>query len=113
MKSVIEPDTNIGRGGLRANAGKKKGSPKTGGRQKGSVNRTTAQAREAIAQFVDGNAHRLEQWLDDIAAEEGSKSAFLCFSTMLEYHVPKLARTEHTGANDGPIELVVKWQDGK
>jgi hypothetical protein len=30
-----------------------------------------------------------------------------------EYHVPKLARQEHVGADNGPIELVVKWQDEK
>jgi len=32
---------------------------------------------------------------------------------VIEYHVPKLARTEHTGADDGPIEMVVTWANGK
>jgi hypothetical protein len=27
--------------------------------------------------------------------------------------VPDLARQEHVGADNGPIELVVKWQDEK
>jgi hypothetical protein len=55
----------------------------------------------------------LQKWLEDIALDEryGPKTAFDCFMSVAEYHVPKLARTEHTGANDGPIELVVKWQD--
>jgi hypothetical protein len=30
-------------------------------------NKTTQQAREAIALFVDGNAHRLAEWLDEVA----------------------------------------------
>ena len=66
-------------------------------------------AREMIATFIDGNSHRLEQWLDEIYAAEGPKAAFSCFSDLIEYHVPKLARTEVTGANEGPIELVVTW----
>lgn len=66
------------------------------GRPKGSVNRSTAMAREAIAQFVDGNSDRLQGWLDDIAADDkhGPKAALDAFMGLLEYHVPKLARTE-------------------
>ena len=61
---------------------------KTGGRQAGTPNRATQAAREAIAAFVDGNADRLQGWLDEIAAEKGPQAAFECFSTLLEYHVP-------------------------
>ena len=88
---------------------------KAGGRTVGTPNKSTAKAREAIAAFVDGNAYLLQGWLESIALDErhGPKTAFDCFMAVAEYHVPKLARTEHTGANDGPIELVVKWQDGK
>lgn len=71
-------------------AGKKTG----GGSRKGKPNKATAQARAAIAQFVDGNAHRLQAWLDEIASEEGAKTAFQCFMEVVEYHVPKLNRTE-------------------
>ena len=86
---------------------------KAGGRTIGTPNKSTAKAREAIAAFVDGNAHLLQTWLEQIATDEryGPKTAFECFMAVAEYHVPKLARTEHTGANDGPIELIVKWQD--
>ena len=88
---------------------------KAGGRTIGTPNKSTAKAREAIAAFVDGNAHLLQTWLEQIAVDDryGPKTAFECFMAVAEYHVPKLARTEHTGANDGPIEMVVKWQDGK
>jgi len=94
--------------------------PKTGGRSSGTPNKVTAAAREAIAMFVDGNAHRLEEWLDSVAKgipDEGIKpnpaKAFELFQSVVEYHVPKLARTEHTGADDGPIEMVVTWANGK
>lgn len=86
---------------------------KTGGRVAGTPNKATAKAREAIAAFVDGNAHLLQTWLEQIAMDEryGPKQAFECFMAVAEYHVPKLARQEHVGADNGPIELVVKWQD--
>jgi hypothetical protein len=69
---------------------------KTGGRTAGTPNKASAQAREAIALFVDGNAYRLQEWLDRIA-EEDPKRAFELFQSVIEYHVPKLGRTEVTG----------------
>jgi hypothetical protein len=86
---------------------------KTGGRQAGTPNRATQAAREAIAAFVDGNADRLQGWLDQIAEEKGPQAAFECFSTLLEYHVPKLARQETTGKDGGPQEWVIRWGEPK
>lgn len=88
-------------------AGRPKGGPKYGGRQPGSPNKTTLEARQAIALFVDSNAHRLTEWLDSVA--EGTHNgkpdpakAFELFQSVVEYHVPKLNRTEHAG------ELTIK-----
>lgn len=80
--------------------------PKTGGRAPGTPNKATQQAREAIALFVDSNAHRLQEWLDQIALDD-PKKAFELFQSVVEYHVPKLARTEVTGADGGPV----RWQE--
>jgi vacuolar-type H+-ATPase subunit E/Vma4 len=66
-----------------------------GGSRKGIPNRSTANAREAIARFVDGNVERLQEWLDEIA-ERDPLLAFKCFSDLVEYHVPKLSRAEVT-----------------
>jgi hypothetical protein len=86
---------------------------KTGGRVAGVPNKSTALAREAIAKFVDGNSHKLQEWLDDIASNEklGPKVAFDCFMQVAEYHVPKLARTEQVGDATAPITHIYKWQD--
>jgi hypothetical protein len=82
-----------------AKGGKQPGA----GRPKGIPNRATMDARAAIAAFVDGNAHRLTEWLDRIA-EDNPKAAFDCFQSVVEYHIPKLARTENI------TELTHKWE---
>lgn len=69
-------------------------------------------AREAIGRLVDGNAHRLEAWLDEIAEQEGPLAAWRCMMDVIEYHIPKLARTEHTGADGGPLQVTRKWFSG-
>jgi len=96
------------------------------GRPPGTPNKATREARLAIAAFVDNNAERLQEWLDTVAAgvprndtagnqmrdNDGNplwvvppnpEKAFNLFQTVVEYHVPKLARTEMTGAGGGPI----------
>lgn len=98
------------------------------GRPPGSPNRVTKEARAAIAEFVDGNAHRLQEWLDRVANgvprlnadgvqmhdDEGNpmwlvppnpEKAFNLFQGVVEYHVPKLARSELTGADGGMIGI--------
>lgn len=76
------------------------------GRPKGVPNKSTTKAREAIAMFVEGNVDRLQSWLDAIA-EKDPKLAYDCFMNTVEYHIPKLARQELTGA-DGK-DLQISW----
>jgi len=96
---------------------------KTGGRTPGTPNKATADARQAIASFVDGNAHRLTEWLDQVAngvkvlEMEGNTQvekyivppnpakAFDMFQSVVEYHVPKLARMEVTGNDEKPLVI--------
>ena len=84
----------------------RKGGP---GRPKGVPNESTQLAREAIARFVDGNAGRLQGWLEEIHANKGAEAAFKCFSDLLEYNVPKLARHEHSGPDGSKIEIEATW----
>lgn len=88
-----------------------KGNPKgvTGnrnGRPKGIPNKATIGAREAIALFVDGNAERLNGWLDAIAADS-PKDAFDCFMKVVDYHIPRLQRTIVAGDPNAPLESQV------
>jgi hypothetical protein len=75
------------------------------GRPKGLPNKATQEARAAIGMFVDQNAHRLQEWLDRLAEgvkdDEGKyiippnpEKAASLFTGIIEYHVPKLARSE-------------------
>jgi hypothetical protein len=87
------------------------------GRPKGSPNKSTAMAREAIAQFVDGNAHKMQEWLEQVAIGvkndedkfivlPNPEKAFGMLQSVMEYHLPKLARTEHTGDEDQPVKII-------
>lgn len=82
---------------MAGNAGK--------GRKAGVPNKATAHAREAIARFVDDNAPRLQAWLDEIAKKDGPKAAFACVLDLLEFHIPKLARTELTGKDGQAVQI--------
>lgn len=85
------------------------------GNRKGRPNRAPREAREAIARFVDRNAPKLQRWLDavanglrepDLPGPDGKPvpgkwlvrpdpvKAFELFQSVIEYHVPKLSRTE-------------------
>lgn len=63
------------------------------GKPLGATNKATGRAREAIAQFVNDNAPRLLEWLDRIA-KDNPKAAFEAYMSVVEYHIPKLARSE-------------------
>ncbi len=83
------------------------------GRPKGVPNKATANAREAVARFVDGNVGRLQGWLEDIANDpkHGPLVAFKCVQELLEYHVPKLQRTELTGKDGAPLQVTMGKDD--
>jgi hypothetical protein len=79
-----------------------------GGRKKGTPNKATVNAREAIAAFIDGNAGKLQQWLDEVYKQDGPKAALDCFNDLVEYHVPKLARTEIQAPDGSALSLVIQ-----
>lgn len=77
---------------------------KTGGRKAGTPNKSTSRVREAIAIFAESNVENLQGWLDEIATKDPAKAADL-FVRLLEYHVPKLARTELSAPDGGKLEI--------
>jgi hypothetical protein len=76
--------------------GRPKGLPKTGGRKPGVANKATRDVREAIALLAQETCDDVRVWL--ISIEDPAKRLDL-WLRMIEYHIPKLGRTEHVGAN--------------
>lgn len=89
-------------------AGRPKGSAKTGGRRKGTPNKATSTAREAIARIADGHAEEFVSWVQAVAAGDEKRpanpeGAAKLYLAAIEYHIPKLARSEVTGPDGGPL----------
>lgn len=81
--------------------GKKTG----GGSRKGVPNKATADVRAAIARFAQSTVPQFQEWINRVAQEDPAKAADL-FLKAIEYHIPKLARTEVTGMDGDPIKVV-------
>jgi len=87
------------------------------GRQAGVPNKNTMVVRNAIATLLEKNVPYMDRWLQRVA--EGDKvlglkpdpaKALDLMQKLSEYHIPKLARTEITGADGGAQQVVVTWQ---
>lgn len=95
--------------------GKPKGLPKSGGGSRAGIpNKATSDARQAIALFVDDNADKLHGWLNAVAEGDPENDikpnpakAFELFQSVVEYHIPKLARTEATVEHKGDVGITL------
>ena len=73
---------------------------KTGGRTKGTPNKSTGEVREAIAAFASANVDQMGDWLNAIDSPEKKLDLFL---RAIEYHIPKLARNTLAGDEENPV----------
>ena len=95
---------------------------KTGGRKAGVPNKVTQEAREAVRALLDANLPYLQTWLQNTAEglfdDQSGKwivppnpgKACDIVQNMVEYAVPKLARTEVVGDEKTPVRMVVSWK---
>ena len=83
---------------------------KFGGRVKGTPNKATATAREAIAKLADESAEDFLGWVKAVAKTDPEAAAKLWLAA-IEYHIPKLARSEHTGKDGGPMVVKLDASD--
>lgn len=74
------------------------------GRPKGSLNKTTVDVRAAIARLAELNVPRLNKWIAKVAKSDPGRATELTLRA-IEYHIPKLGRTEVTGKDGGPVVI--------
>lgn len=75
------------------------------GRVKGVPNKTTKDVRACIALVAQGFADEVLTLLR-AGAKKDPLGAVNTYAKLIEYHIPKLSRIEHTGAGGGPVALV-------
>ena len=108
-----------------------------GGRPPGSPNKITQATREAIGLFVNDNVASFQEWLNQVAngvpkrneknevirndageivwqIRPDPEKAFYMAQSVIEYHVPKLARTEtNVSGNIGLVDFLTGLPDPK
>jgi hypothetical protein len=81
------------------------------GRPVGSKNKNTQQIREAYQRLTEDNLENMSRWINEIAANNPEK-AFKLMLEMSEFVLPKLQRTELTGANGEDLFKSLKFEFG-
>lgn len=84
-----------GRGGRRAGAGRRKGTP----------NKVTTDARAAFTSILQGRAKKVGGWIDKVAKNDPARACDMLLK-LAEFCTPKLARSELANADAG--ELLVR-----
>ena len=92
------------------------------GRKAGVPNKATTEAREAIKALLDANIPYLQTWIESTAegifddltgkwiVQPNPAKACDIVQNLVEYSVPKLARTEVVGDEKTPVRMVVSWK---
>jgi hypothetical protein len=80
---------------------------KRGGSIKGSANKATTRTRTAIASLIDQDftLKDMQRLIAKVEQQEGAKAAFQCYTQLLDFTLPKLARVEHTGKDGEELSL--------
>jgi hypothetical protein len=92
------------------------------GRKAGVPNKATTEAREAVKALLDANLPFIQSWIQSTAkgifddktgkyiVQPNPAKACEIVQNLVEYSVPKLARTEVVGDAKAPQRMVVSWK---
>ena len=88
------------------------------GRPKGAVNRVTNEFRETVRCLLEDNSQNVSRWLELVAEGDPDREirpdpykALDMIAKLAEYATPKLARTELTGKDGGPVVVAASPLD--
>ena len=81
------------------------------GRPKGSLNKNTKHIREAYQKLTENNLDNMSRWISQVASEDPAKAMDIMIK-LSEYILPKLARTEMTGADGDDLFKNIKFEFG-
>lgn len=76
-------------------------------RPKGSKNRTTIQAKEAIAEVLSGRVEDLDAWIGQVAQTDPYR-AFQMVVELCKLTIPKVRQNESNGPVPAPVILMSK-----
>jgi len=84
--------------------------PGSGGSRRGVPNKATQEFRATVQALLDDNRENVGRWLTLVAEGDGTDKgapdpgkALDLLAKLAEYAAPKLARTEVTGKDGGPV----------
>jgi hypothetical protein len=85
------------------------------GRPKGVPNRATTEFRDTVRKLLEENSENVGRWLAEVAEGVHDKPdpgrALDLVAKLAEFAAPKLARTEVTGKDGGPVQIVASRED--
>ena len=91
---------------------KKNQSGNRAGRPKGSLNKATAEAREAFKNLMEKNTPQMQKWLDEVAQDDPAKALDLMLK-IAEFVLPKLQRQEIVGNEGEDLFKNITFKFGK
>lgn len=77
-----------------------------GGRQKGTPNRVTTEARRVALAFLERRTDEEIDALWNAAKQDSPAKAMAMWLQAQEFVIPKLGRTEHVGEGGGPVRVL-------
>ena len=92
------------------------------GRKPGVPNKVTQEARETVKAILDSNLPYIQTWIQSTAegifddqtgkyiVQPNPAKACEIVQNLVEYSVPKLARTEVVGDEKAPQRMVISWK---
>lgn len=84
--------------------------PGNKGKPKGALNKTTRDIKQAYQMLIENNLDNLTEWLKVIAKKDPEK-AIRIIADLSEYVIPKLARSEFTGAGGKDFNATILFKD--